>query len=212
MNQENKIQEIGVQETDVQETGAQETDAQESSTQESSAKKKFVFSIISVIVLSICFCVTTFALMYAMASVDENVFYTGGVEINLNDGKPVIEEQEFLFEPGMTVKKEFFIENKSTWDVYYKLYFDNVEGGLADVLDIAIMEGDRLLYSGKMTELTRKNVGAADEILKVQERRELTVYFHFPEESSDRSQNQTLAFDLCADAVQTKNNPNKEFD
>lgn len=180
--------------------------------QENSTKRKLIFSIFAVIVLALCLCITTFALMYAMVSVDNNLFYTGSVEINLNDGKPVIEEHEFLFEPGMTVKKEFFIENKSTWDVYYKLYFDNVEGGLADVLDITIMEGEDVLYSGKMTELTRQKVRAADEILKVNEQRTLTVYFYFPEESGNSAQNLTLAFDLCADAVQTKNNPDREFD
>lgn len=180
--------------------------------QENSTKRKLILSILAVIVLALCLCITTFALMYAMVSVDNNLFYTGSVEINLNDGKPVIEEHEFLFEPGMTVKKEFFIENKSTWDVYYKLYFDNVEGGLADVLDITIMEGEDVLYSGKMTELTRQKVRAADEILKVNEQRTLTVYFHFPEESGNSAQNLTLAFDLCADAVQTKNNPDREFD
>ena len=28
----------------------------------------------------------------------------------------------------MFVAKPFYIENQGTWDVYYKLYFDNVEG------------------------------------------------------------------------------------
>lgn len=204
---ENAVPECSVLENSVQECAAQETFAQGKDT-----KRKLIFGILAVIVLALCLCITTFALLYAMVSVENNLFYTGSVEMNLNDGKPVIEEHEFLFEPGMTVKKEFFIENKSTWDVYYRLYFDNVDGGLADVLDITIMDGDTVLYSGKMTELTRQTVGAADEILKVQERRELTVYFHFPEESGNGTQNLTLAFDLCADAVQTKNNPDREFD
>ena len=34
-------------------------------------------------------------------------FSTGEVAINLNDSKPVISEHEFIFEPGMTVKKGF---------------------------------------------------------------------------------------------------------
>ena len=29
----------------------------------------------------------------------------------------------------MTVVKDFFIENDSTWDVFYRLYLDNVTGG-----------------------------------------------------------------------------------
>ena len=84
----------------------------------SSTAKKLTGSIIAVVVLALCLCVTTFALVWATVSADNNLFHTGSVKINLNDGKPVIEEHEFLFEPGMTVKKNFFLQNESTWDVY----------------------------------------------------------------------------------------------
>ena len=178
----------------------------------SKTAKKLTGSIIAVIVLALCLCITTFALVWATISVENNLFHTGTVKINLNDGKPVIEEHEFLFEPGMMVKKDFFIENESTWDVYYKLYFDNVNGGLSDVLEITVKDGERTLYHGTTAELNRANVGAADDILKINERRELSVYFYFPEESGNSAQNLTLTFDICADAVQTKNNPNRLFD
>lgn len=177
----------------------------------SATSKKLTASVVAVIFLAICLCMTTFALVWATVSVDNNLFHTGMVKINLNDGKPVIEEHEFLFEPGMTVKKDFFIENQSTWDVYYKLYFTDVEGGLANVLDITVKDGDRTLYQGKASDLTRENVGAADDVLRLNERRELTVYFHFPEEAGNRTQNLVLTFSMSADAVQTKNNPNKLF-
>lgn len=178
----------------------------------SKTAKKLTGSIIAVVVLALCLCVTTFALVWTTVSVDNNLFHTGTVKINLNDGKPVIEEHEFLFEPGMTVKKDFFLENESTWDVYYKLYFDNVNGGLADVLEITVQDGDRTLYQGTAAELNRTDVGTANDILRLNERRELTVCFHFPEEAGNSAQNLTLTFDMCADAVQTKNNPNKLFD
>ena len=174
--------------------------------------KKLTGSIIAVVVLALCLCVTTFALAWVTVSVDNNLFHTGTVKINLNDGKSVIEEHEFLFEPGMTVKKDFFIENQSTWDVYYKLYFDNVGGGLADVLQITVKDGEKTLYKGTAAELNREAVGASEDILRLNERRELTVYFYFPEEAGNSAQNLTLTFDMCADAVQTKNNPNKLFD
>lgn len=177
----------------------------------SKTAKKLTGSIIAVVVLALCLCITTFALVWATVSVDNNLFHTGTVKINLNDGKPVIEEHEFLFEPGMTVKKDFFIENQSTWNVYYKLYFDNVNGGLADVLQITVKDGDRTLYQGTAAELNRTEVTVADDVLKIKERRELTVYFYFPEEAGISAQSQTLTFDMCADAVQTKNNPNKLF-
>ena len=174
--------------------------------------KKLTASVAAVIVLAICLCITTFALVYSTVAVDNNLFRTGVIKINLNDGKPVIEEPEFLFEPGMTVEKPFFIENLSTWDVYYRLYFDNLEGGLADVLEVEIRDGDMILFGGKIADLTKETVGAADDILKLHDRRELTISFHYPEEAGNSGQAQYLSFDLKADAVQTKNNPNRLFD
>ncbi len=173
--------------------------------------KRLKRSIAIIVLLSLCLGITTFALIYSMVSVDNNLFQTGTVQINLNDGKPVIEEHEFIFEPGMTVVKDFFVENESSCDIYYKLYFQNVEGGLADVLEIKIMDGEKILYEGKPSEITQESVLAADDILKLHETRELQLYFHFPEEAGNEAQNLYLSFDLAADAVQTKNNVNKEF-
>jgi len=179
---------------------------------ETKTAKKLTGGIVAIIVLAVCLVITTFALVYASVSVENNLFRTGEVKINLNDGEPVIREHEFLFEPGMTVKKDFFIENGSTWDVYYRLYFDNVSGGLADVLEITVKDGDKVLYSGTANELTKKNVVAADDTLKIGQKRNLTVYFHFPEEKGNETQNLDLTFTMCAEATQTKNNPNKLFD
>lgn len=178
----------------------------------STTSKKLTASVTAVVVLAVCLCITTFALVWATVSVEGNLFHTGTVKINLNDGRPVVEEHEFLFEPGMTVKKDFFIENQSTGDVYYKLYFADVEGGLANVLEITVKDGDKVLYSGKAANLTKENVGAADDVLKLNERRNLTVYFHFPEGVGNNTQNLVLTFSMKADAVQTKNNPNRVFD
>lgn len=179
---------------------------------DSKTAKRLTGGIVAIIILALCLAITTFALVYATVSVENNLFHTGGVRINLNNGKPVIQEHEFLFEPGMTVKKDFFIENESTWDVYYKIYFDNVSGGLADVLTVTIKDGEKTLYSGTANELTRANVIAADDTLRIGERRNLTVIFHFPEEKGNEVQNLDLTFTMCADATQTKNNPNRLFE
>ena len=174
--------------------------------------KKLTASIATVIILAVCLCITSFALVYSMVAVEDNLFQTGKIKVNLNDGKPVIEEDEFLFEPGMTVEKDFFLENQGIWNVYYKLYFDNVEGGLADVLDVSIRNGDTVLYNGKAADLQKEQTGAADDVLKLNEHRELTIVFHYPEAGGNGGQNQYLTFDLKADVVQTKNNPQKQFD
>lgn len=174
--------------------------------------KKITFSILTIIALILCLCVTTYALVMISVSVPNNSFITGNISINLNDGKPVIEEEEFLFEPGMTVKKDFFIENRSTWAVYYKIYFDGVEGDLASVLQITVFDGEKILFQGTAEELSRANVQAADDVLRINEKRNLTIAFHYPENVGNSTQNNSLSFNLCAEAVQTKNNPNKVFD
>lgn len=181
--------------------------------QSNKTEERLTASIVAIVVLAVCLCITTFALVYSVVEVDNNLFRTGEVKINLNNGKPIIEEGEFLFEPGMTVEKDFFVENESTGDVYYKLYFDDVKGGLADVLDVSIRNAeDDVLFSGKVSDLTEAKVGAADDILKLNERRELTISFHFSEEAGNTAQGQYLSFAMGADAVQTKNNPKKLFD
>lgn len=174
--------------------------------------KKLTGGIIAVIALALCLSLTTFALVWESVSVENNLFSTGKVEINLNDGKPIIHENEFLFEPGMTVKKDFFIENQSTWSVFYKIYFDSLSGGLADVLEITVKDGDRTLYNGTAAELNRQNVAAADDILQRGQRKNLTMYFHFPNDKGNETQNLDLSFSVCAEATQTKNNPNRLFD
>ena len=173
--------------------------------------EKLTGGIIVVVFLTICLCITTFALVYTSVSVENNLFHTGEVNINLNNGNPIIREHEFLFEPGMTVKKDFFIENNSTRDVYYRIYFDNVSGGLADVLEISVKDGDKVLYSGTANELTRANVIAADDTLGIGQRKNLTAYFRFPEENGNDTQSLDLTFTMCAEATQTRNNPNKLF-
>ena len=73
--------------------------------------KKLAGGILVIVLLALCLCVTTVALVWESVAVKNNLFQTGSIQINLNDGKPVIDEHEFLFEPGITVQKEFFVEN-----------------------------------------------------------------------------------------------------
>lgn len=174
--------------------------------------KELLASMLLVIFLSICLGVTTYALVMVSVSMPDNYFQTGNIDINLNDGRPVIAEHEFIFEPGMTVTKEFFIENRSTWDVFYKIYFAEVKGGLANVLKIEIRDGERCLFAGTAGELSENRVNAADDVLQTSEKKNLTISFYYPEEKGNETQNLTLSFKLCAEAVQTKNNPDRVFD
>lgn len=180
-------------------------------TEKSQTAKKMTASVVAIVVLSICLCITSFALVWSTVSVDNNLFHTGVVKIDLNGGVPVIEEHEFLFEPGMTVEKNFYLKNNSTWDVWYRLYFEEVSGGLADVLEVTLREGDEVLWKGKLSDMTKDKTAATADMLKLQETKNLTISFHFPETAGNEAQGLFLKFDLAADAVQTKNNPNRLF-
>ncbi len=169
-------------------------------------------SVVAIVALSLCLVFTSFALVYSMVSAEDQLFQIGAVQINLNDGAPMMSEDEFLFEPGMTVKKEFFVKNESTCNVYYKLYFQNISGGLAEILEVEICDGDKILFAGTPATLTRTNVTAADDLLQLNEQRDLQIYFHFPEESGNQAQNLYLNFDFAVDAVQAKNNPDRNFE
>ncbi len=174
--------------------------------------KKLCFGIFSVIVMTLSLGITTYAYMLATVKVEENFFQTGEIKITMSDIKTVGAVDESLYEPGMTVEKDFSIKNESTWDVYYKIYFTDIQGELADVLETTIKTGEKVLYEGKLSELTRETVGSADDILAKDEERQFKIIFHFPEEEGNDHQDKDLSFKICADAVQTKNNENKVFE
>ncbi len=175
--------------------------------------KKLTISLGALVGLCLCLCITSFALGMAVYEVRNNQFQTGGIEIDLNGGMPIITADEFLFEPGMTVEKPFYIQNNGTWSVYYKLYFSQVSGSLGDVLDVTILNRQREeLLHGTLSALTKTTVPALEDQLGAGQREDLIVRFHFPEDAVNGVQGGELTFELSAVAVQTKNNPEKEFD
>ncbi len=182
-------------------------------------KKRLSISIASLFLLCLCLSITSFALGYAIFKVEDNSFQTGGIDIEIygeNPGEPIIDPNDDMFrrfEPGMTVVKPFHIKNNGTWAVYCKVFFDGVSGELGDVLDITISDNDGLeLLSGKMSELTKEKVKALETELAVNEAKEMIITFHFPENEGNDHQGDSVEFAVSAIAVQTKNNPDKEFE
>ena len=183
--------------------------------------RRIKINIATIILLAICLCITTFALV-ASTVVQRNIFETGNIDIQvidengkINDEARLIEERDFLFEPGMTVVKPVYVKNTGTWDAYCKLYFNDIKGDLADILDVTVADkitGD-VLYTGKVSGLnsTSKALGVTE--IKEKEKREYTVTFHYPEAEGNAGQGKELTFTMEAKAIQTKNNPdvNKDF-
>ncbi len=151
--------------------------------------------------LAVFLCVLMFMLLRA----------TAPVKINLNGGNPVISEYEYEFKPDTTVEKTFYVENEGSQNLYYKMYFNHVSGELADLLEVTILNGEIVLYSGTAKSLTRNKVKAVNDILCPGERRYLTIRFHMPNTAESTGKDMSLSFDFCVDAVQMQNNPNKDF-
>ncbi len=174
--------------------------------------KLFARSITSIALCVCCVGVSTYALVSSSAEFSGNIFSTGEASINLNDGKEIITKDEFIFEPGATICKDFFIANDGSCDVYYKLYFSELSGGLENIVNVKITCGEALVYEGTPSELTRESVSAVDDILAVGDRRDFKISVTFPAASDNQAQNTALSFKLSADATQVKNNTDKEFD
>ena len=192
--------------------------------QENKNPRRRLILVAMVIVLICTFALTVYASTRVAKEVKENYFQTGTIKINLNDGKGLFDSDEsdswsaehgYAFEPGVTVVKNFFVRNEGTDDFYYKIYFRDVQGGLSDILEVTIQDAQdakgEILFSGILADMTRLAVKPADDVLVPGGTRNLTITFHYPEERGNEGQDQHVSFTMCADAVQTRNNLNKEF-
>lgn len=183
-------------------------------TERATTKRRWMSSAVVTVLLTLGLIVTTLAIGLSVAERPDNIFSTGTIKLNLNDGHAVISESEYLFEPGMTVNKTFFLQNEGM-ECWYKLYFNNVTGSLAPIMDITLRdEGGRLLYSGKMTDLTQTTapiLGKLPASGAAGSRIDMTISFHMAEDVGNAAQGGTLQFDLCADGTQVRNNPDHEF-
>lgn len=171
--------------------------------QKNRIERSFTLCIILTVILSVLLYILSFILFYAIEP----------VSIDLNGGEPVIEVRDVPYMPGMAVENPFYIENDGSQAVYYRFYLDNVSGELADLVEVAVLNGNTVLYEGKAKELSRDNVSAADDILLSGDRRYLSVRFRFPEDANfSEGESINLEFDFCADAVRVNKNPNRTFD
>ncbi len=175
--------------------------------------RRLTLRIVLVVLLCLLLSIASFAAGYYLYRVSDNQFQTGTIDIDLNGGAPVITAGEYLFEPGVTVEKEFYIQNNSTWAVYFRLFFEEDAGALGDILLVTLLDADGTeLHTGRLNDFTDRQNPIYQGELAVDQRRVMTLRFHFPEEAGNRWQAEELEFRLSAVAVQTKNNPDKEFD
>lgn len=178
--------------------------------------KKFFRSMAILVLLIVGLTITTMALMRETLQLHDHTFETGRMKINLNNGqklqfRDVNGNDIAYFEPGMTVVSNFFVRNEGTNDMYYRFYFDQVEGELAEVVRVTILDGNEIIFEGDMRNMDRKHSSAVDDVLEINESKTLTIMFTVDPDSGNQYMSKYLAFALNAEGTQVRNNPNREF-
>lgn len=178
----------------------------------SKIRNKAVGSIVMIAVLFLMLAATTYALVASFVSVEDNLFQTGTVKIELNGGKTVFDGSDMNIEPGHSLVRDFTVENTGSADIHYRLYLDDVEGALQEVLTFSIYDGDKLLFTGKARDFSKKSPCISETPLAVGEIRTLTVVVKMDESAGNAYQTAGITFDITAEAVQAKNNPDRLFE
>ena len=185
--------------------------------------KKLTGSVIAIIILTVCLAITSSALTSITFMVSDNSFSTGVIDIDISGSgvdKRIINGEAIA--PGMTITKTFTITNNSTDDVYYKLYFENISGGLKDLIEVTIKDGTTALpgYEKRiLSTLTEKNVQAVNVPIPKSNaadadahQKTLTISFYLPSDVEKGAYTLDLSFDFSVRAVQSRNqNPNDKI-
>lgn len=178
---------------------------------EQNLKKKLTVMIVTVVLLSLGLAITSFALASSIVSIRNNRFSMSmGIELTVNDGNPVVDVTNMVYEPGGTYTSEFPIANLGTFDVWYRVYLTGVTGELQDDIIVTIKEKDgTVLCKGMMNQLTADKVMTGS--LAAGESKTLTIEFYFSPDADNSAQGQTVSFNITADATQKKNNSDRDF-
>ena len=158
--------------------------------------KKLLFLLIVGVALVVCLGITSSAVL-----IGSKYWESENVQIWLNNEEPIITDDDIVFEPGVTAVRDFEVRNDGNTILSYRLYFDNVEGDLADVIVVTIRKGDKVLYEGTISQLNKYDTRNADDFIRPRQSAALTIEFHYPEEASMLSADSFTTFDLWAVGV-----------
>ena len=178
---------------------------------EQKLKKKLNLMIVTVVLLVCGLTITSIALANSIVQIRNNRFAMSmGIELTINNGEPVVDVTDMVYEPGGTYQSTFPMANLGTFDVWYRIYFTDVKGALKDAIIVTVKEADgSVLCKGTMSELTSNKVAVSS--LAAGEEKTLYIEFYFLPETGNEAQGQTVSFNITANATQKQNNPNKDF-
>lgn len=120
-----------------------------------------------------------------------------------------------LVEPGMTLRGDFCVVNDSTFDVYYRLYFSRLEGGLKDILQATILDKETgaVLYGPvALSSMESADNFPQGKTLASHQSRDMVLELYFPKDAGNEYQNQSLSCEINVDMTQVRNNDGQEYD
>lgn len=173
---------------------------------------KFLGSFTFLIILVFLFAISTAAILSNKLVLSDNAFSTGGVNIILNDGKQLFDENDFVLQPDASIKKEMTIKNAGTGPVYYKIYMENVEGTLSAALMFRIYKDGVLLKETSAQDFINANALISETPLEEGKTNIYEIEAYMSAFAANTFQKEYIGFDLVATAVQSKNNPDKSFE
>jgi len=175
-------------------------------------KKKIYLNMASIITLFSLLAVITYALFYFTLTIEDNFFETGFVKINFNNGERVFDENDLALAPGDSIKKPMTIKNIGTGSIYYRIFLENVDGNLKDAIVFNIYDEGVLVKTVVTADFTFDNAFVSDVSLDVDEQKDYMVEAVMSSDAGNNYRDNYITFDFIARAVQSKNNPDKEFE
>lgn len=175
---------------------------------DSQTKKRIAVSAFAALALVLAAAGVAIAMFWAHERLPENRFATGTVSIALEGSFG-----EANIELGHTVIENFAVTNKGGADAYWRMSFENLQGPLADALDVTVIDDAGVqVYHGSAVDLDAGMAYAqGSRSLAPGQTATFTVRVHMSESAGNGYQGADVTFDVKVDAVQSKNNAGGEF-
>ena len=177
----------------------------------SRTKRKIYLSIVSITLLFAMLVGVTYALFHRTLTIEDNFFATGYVRIDLNNGERVFTGDELNLAPGEKITKPMTLKNNSSGPVYYMIYLENINGSLIDALIFNIYDGGILVKSISLADFSENNALISDKPFEMGAKKTFLIEAIMGPCAGNDYQDNFVTFDFVARAVQSRNNPNKEF-
>ncbi len=160
--------------------------------------KRLYFYVAVLVAIFACLFAISFAVSWSSTTATAAVYSSSNAveNIDINGGKPVIGEDEFILEPGMNISKDFYIANNGEAPAYYG--FTEVSGNLSGIIDVTLVSDGNAVFSGKAEKLDDIE-GFMNDIIPAGCRKNFVITFSYPESAGNKTQNQELNFTLYSD-------------